>query len=86
MAAVVNAREHANMSRKVRNKPAATGDEIANIDGKVISFITGVHSTFRQQPISGCFGQYVCKINLKTMSKNGMCLDMKNKFPLQNIK
>ena len=86
MATVVNAREYANMNGKVRKKPAATGEEMANIDGKVISFITGVHSTFRQHPISGCFGQYVCKINIKTISKNGMCLNRKNKLQLQNIK
>jgi hypothetical protein len=58
--------ESKNMKRETGNKPAATGEEIAKIDGKKTSFITGVHSTFRQQPTSCSFGQYACKIKLKT--------------------
>lgn len=70
------------MKRETGNKPAATGEEIANIDGKVTSFITGVHSTFRQQPTSCSFGQYAYKIKLKTTFKNGICPSMKNYYCL----
>jgi hypothetical protein len=72
-----------NIKRETGNKPAATGEEIANIYGKVTSFITGVHSTFRQQPTSCSFGQYVCKIKLKTRFKDGISPNMKNYCPLE---